>query len=61
MEAVTSPSWTTRFRAARLLGEIGDPAALAPLKKALARRGETKKVRDVIEASLRKLGNPAAA
>lgn len=60
MEAVTNPSWTTRFRAARLLGEIGDPTALAPLKKALARRGETKKVREVIEASLRKLGNPAA-
>jgi HEAT repeat protein len=60
-EALKSPSWTTRFRAARLLGEIGDPKAIGELKKALARRGERKKVRDVIEASLRKLENPLPA
>ena len=59
IEALNSRSWTTRFRAARLLGEIGDPRAASPLKNALARRGERKKVRDVVDASLRKLENPA--
>lgn len=50
-----SASWTTRFRAARLLGEIGDPEAVTPLENALARRGERKDVREVIESSLRRL------
>ncbi|MCJ7588901.1 MAG: HEAT repeat domain-containing protein [Candidatus Aminicenantes bacterium] len=59
IEALNSRSWTTRFRAARLLGEIGDPRAVSPLKKALARRGERKSVRDVVDASLRKLENRA--
>ncbi|HEX2695129.1 MAG TPA: HEAT repeat domain-containing protein [Acidobacteriota bacterium] len=53
--ALKSASWTTRFRAARLLGEIGDPEAVSPLENALARRGERKKVREVIESSLRRL------
>jgi HEAT repeat protein len=53
--ALKSASWTTRFRAARLLGEIGDPAAVPPLENALARRGERKNVREVIESSLRRL------
>jgi len=61
MEALKSPSWTTRFRAARLLGEIGDPKAVGPLKKARTRRGERKRVREVIEASLQKLEHPASA
>ena len=61
MEALESPSWTTRFRAARLLGEIGDPKAVVPLKKARTRRGERKRVREVIEASLQKLEHPASA
>jgi HEAT repeat protein len=55
VEALKSPSWTTRFRAARLLGEIGAPEAVAPLENALARRGERKDVREVIESSLRRL------
>ena len=28
LDALKSPLWTTRFRAARLLGELGDPAAV---------------------------------
>jgi len=53
--ALKSPSWTTRLRAARLLGEIGAPEAVAPLENALARQGERKDVREVIEVSLRRL------
>ena len=53
--ALRSASWTTRFRAARLLGEIGDPEAVSPLESALARRGERKAVRGVIESSLKRL------
>lgn len=60
IESLASPSWTTRFRAARLLGEIGDPRAVPSLKKILARRGERRRVRDVAEASLRKLEKPVA-
>ena len=55
IEALKSPSWTTRFRAARLLGEIGDPKAVPPLKALLVKRGERKNVREVAEASLRRL------
>jgi HEAT repeat protein len=50
-----SSSWTTRFRAARLLGEVGDPEAVAALECALARKGERKDVREVIKSSLRRL------
>jgi HEAT repeat protein len=57
-EALKSPSWTTRFRAARLLGEIGDPRAVVPLKKALTRKRERKDVREVLETALKKLGKP---
>jgi len=55
IEALKGRSWTARFRAARLLGELGDPRAVPALRAALARRGERIKVRDVAEASLRKL------
>lgn len=55
IDALDSKSWTTRFRAARLLGDIGDRQAVTPLKKVLARRGERKMVRDVAQTSLRKL------
>lgn len=61
IEALKSPSWTTRFRAARLLGEIGDPRAISPLTAILARRGERKDIREVVEGSLRKLEKPASA
>ena len=57
IEALKKPSWTLRFRSARLLGEIRDPRAAGPLRNAAGRRGERKDVRDVIEASLRKLEN----
>lgn len=59
IEGLKSPRWTTRFRAARLLGEIGDASALAPLKAILVRREEKIKVREVAEAALRKL-DPAS-
>ncbi len=53
--ALKSSSWTTRFRAARLLGEVGDPQAVAALECALVRKRERKDVREVIESSLRRL------
>jgi HEAT repeat protein len=55
IDALKSRSWTTRFRAARLLGETGDVRAAGPLKNALGRRGERKDVRKVAQASLGKL------
>jgi HEAT repeat protein len=61
IEALESSVWTTRFRAARLLGEIGDPRAVAPLEKALDRPREQKSVRENIEAALRKLRSGASA
>ena len=57
VEALRSASWTTRFRAARLLGETGDPRAVPALKAALERRGERTDVRKVAQASLAKLEN----
>ena len=53
--------WTTRFRVARLLGEIGDARAIPALEKALNRPREQKDVKDNITAALRKLrsGVPA--
>jgi len=53
--ALKSSSWTTRFRAARLLGELGDPQAVDALEHALTRKKERKDVREVIESSLRRL------
>ena len=53
--ALTSASWTTRLRAARLLGEMGDPQAVPALEHAIARKRERKDVREVIESSLRRL------
>jgi HEAT repeat protein len=55
IDALEHRSWTTRLRAARLLGEIGDPRAVPSLNATLARRGERTEVRDIAEASLRKL------
>jgi HEAT repeat protein len=53
--ALRSSSWTTRFRAARLLGEMGDPQAGPALEQALSRKNERKDVREVIESSIRRL------
>ncbi|HYA49129.1 MAG TPA: HEAT repeat domain-containing protein, partial [Burkholderiales bacterium] len=61
IESLESASWTTRFRAARLLGEIGDPRALVPLKSLLARRGERKDIREVVQASIDILEKPSEA
>ncbi|MCX6564752.1 MAG: HEAT repeat domain-containing protein [Candidatus Aminicenantes bacterium] len=61
IEALGSPTWTTRFRAARILGEIGDIKAAAPLKKLLVRKGERKEVRSVASISLKKVQNKLPA
>jgi HEAT repeat protein len=53
--ALNSSSWTIRFRAARLLGELGDPQTAAALEHAMARKGERKDVREIIESSLGRL------
>jgi HEAT repeat protein len=58
IEALKNPSLTMRFRAARLLGDIGDQRAADPLRNAASRRGERRNVRVIIEASIRKLENP---
>ncbi|HSA95734.1 MAG TPA: HEAT repeat domain-containing protein [Acidobacteriota bacterium] len=55
IKGLKSPSWTTRFRSARLLGEIGAPEGIAPLENALGRARERKDVREIIESSLRRL------
>jgi HEAT repeat protein len=55
IQSLESKVWTTRFRAARLLGEIGDARAIPALEKALARPREQKSVKDNVEAALRKL------
>jgi HEAT repeat protein len=61
IEALRNPSWTMRFRAARLLGETGDPRAVPALKTALERRKERKDVRKVAQASLAKLENASSS
>jgi HEAT repeat protein len=61
IRALNSRSWTTRFRAARLLGQIGDRKAVKPLEALLARRQERKKVRDIASASLEKLTAESAS
>lgn len=53
--ALESKSWTTRFRAARLLGEIGDPRAVSSLRNVIGRPRERKGVREISETSLRKI------
>jgi HEAT repeat protein len=59
--ALDNKSWWTRFRAARLLGEIGDRQAVGPLRKIIARKGERRKVREVATVSLEKLEHPPPA
>ncbi len=55
--ALESASWTTRFRAARLLGEIKDSRAIPALKKILAKKKEKREVREIAEKTLHKLQN----
>lgn len=59
--ALNSPSWRTRFRVARLLGEIGDRRAIEPLEKLFIRKGERQKVRSVVQQALEKLKGKQAA
>lgn len=58
--ALAKSSWTTRFRAARLLGEIGDPRALKPLEQLLKKEKTNKRVQQIVEESLQKLNRNAA-
>jgi HEAT repeat protein len=59
--ALSSKSWWTRFRVARLLGEIGDPRAIEPLETIMKKKGERKKVKEVVQESLHKLKIKQAA
>ena len=61
IRALSKSSWTTRFRAARLLGEIGDARAIKPLQQLLKKEKEHKKVQQIVEESLQKLYRSAAA
>lgn len=61
IKALSKSSWTTRFRAARLLGEIGDTRAIKPLEQLLKKKGENKKVKQIVDASLQKLYRSVAA
>ena len=61
IQSLESKIWTTRFRAARLLGEIGEARAVPALEKALTRRREQKSVKENVEAALRKLRSGASA
>ena len=58
---LSNRSWRTRFRAARLLGEIGDIRAIEHLEKLLTKKGERDKVRQVVRESLDKLHHRVAA
>jgi HEAT repeat protein len=61
IEVLKSRSWTTRFRAARILGEVGDERAIEPIEALLAKKGERRKVKQVAEEALRKLKGKLAA
>lgn len=55
INAMSSKNWTTRFRAARLLGEMGDERAIGPLEKILNQKGGNREVRKVVKQALEKL------
>lgn len=55
LKALSKRTWTTRFRAVRLLGEIGDKRAIKPLEQLLEKKNEKKKVKEIIQESLKKL------
>jgi HEAT repeat protein len=61
LTALGSSKWTTRFRTARLLGEIGDERAIEPLEKLLEKSRERKKVRLKVQEALLKLKKKKAA
>lgn len=55
MEALSGRSWTLRYRAARLLGDIGDKKAEAALEKALRKRSERGEVREKLRDALERI------
>lgn len=61
IDALSSRSWTTRFRVVRLLGEMGDDRAIGPLEQLLQKKRERGKVRDAVRESLNKLRGKRAA
>ncbi len=61
IEALNSRFWTTRFRAARLLGEIGDQRAIVPLEKLLRKKREKKELKRIVREALEKLQKKEAA
>ncbi len=61
LNALKSDSWTTRFRAARLLGEIGDEKVIDALEKVLQKKGERQKVQKVVQDALNKIMKQRAA
>jgi HEAT repeat protein len=61
LNALKSDSWTTRFRAARMLGEIGDSKAIEALESLLKKKEERREVRKVVQEALNKLVGQRAA
>jgi hypothetical protein len=55
IEALEDPRLRTRCRAARLLGEIGDPRAVPELRKIVSARGASKALREAAESALARL------
>ncbi|MFO7890133.1 MAG: HEAT repeat domain-containing protein [bacterium] len=61
IKALSKSSWTTRFRAARLLGEIGDTRAIKPLEQLLKQESENEEVKQIVDEALQKLYRSVAA
>ncbi len=61
IQALSSRFWTTRFRAARLLGEFGDSRAIEPLEKLLKKRGERQRIKEIVRDILAILRAKVAA
>jgi HEAT repeat protein len=61
IEALESPRWTTRFRAARLLGEMGEADCIVHLEKLLKKKRENKEVREIAEKAIVQLKTKASA
>ncbi|MCJ7813650.1 HEAT repeat domain-containing protein [bacterium] len=61
IDALSSRFWTTRFRAARLLGKFGDIQAVESLEKLLKVRGERQEVKKMVRETLALLRTKIAA
>ncbi|MBN1780244.1 HEAT repeat domain-containing protein [bacterium] len=55
INALNHKSWTTQFRAARMLGELGDVSAIKPLEKLIGRKRLRREVKQRAEVALLKL------